>query len=80
MVMDQVRRRLTGETPRAHYIFRGIRKDRRVIDVEVRSDRIELNGRPAVLGMLIDISDRKLIQEAWRLRDRAMQAAKQSRL
>lgn len=66
MVLDQVRRRVSGETPRAHYVFRGLRKDRTVIDIEIRSDRIELHGRPAVLGMLIDITERKRAEDLLR--------------
>lgn len=59
MVVDQVRRRLSGELPYAHYCFRGLRKDRKIIDVEVRSNRVEFLGRPAVLGMLLDITERR---------------------
>jgi two-component system cell cycle sensor histidine kinase/response regulator CckA len=64
MVIDHVRRRLSGETPQANYVFRGLRKDRSVIDVEIRSDRIELHGRPAVLGMLIDITERRRAEQS----------------
>ncbi|HUQ68395.1 MAG TPA: PAS domain S-box protein, partial [Planctomycetaceae bacterium] len=58
-VVGQVRRRVTGETPHAHYFFQGLRKDGTVIDVEVRSDRTELNGRPAVIGTLVDVTERR---------------------
>jgi PAS domain S-box-containing protein len=57
MVLDQVRRRISGETPYAQYIFRGTRKDRTTIDIEIRSDRTEFNGRPAVIGTLIDVTE-----------------------
>lgn len=59
MVAGQVLRRLSGIDPYAHYVFKGLRKDHRIIEVEVRSNRIELHGRPAVLGMLIDITETK---------------------
>lgn len=65
-VLDQVRRRVSGETPHAHYFFRGLRKDRSVIDVEVRSDRVELHGRPAVLGMLVDVTEHRRAAESLR--------------
>lgn len=74
MVIDQVRQRADGETPRAHYVFQGIRKDRSVIDIEIRSDRIELNGRPAVLGMLIDITERKKGEKALQRSEALMRA------
>lgn len=75
MVLDQVRRRESGEIPRAHYVFRGLRKDLTVIDVEVRSDRIERQGRPAVLGMLIDISDRQRAEEMMRASEERFRSA-----
>lgn len=55
---DQLRRRLNGETPRAQYTFRGVRKDGQLIDVEIHSNRIHLNGKPAALGMMLDITQR----------------------
>lgn len=76
-VASEVRRRLSGETPVAHYVFKGLRKDQAIIDVEVRSSRIEFNGHPAALGMLIDITDRKKIESTLNLRDRAIQAVTQ---
>lgn len=66
MVLDQVRRRLSGEIPRAHYVFRGVRKDQKIIEIEIRSDRIELHGRPAVLGMLIDVTETRRAEQALR--------------
>jgi PAS domain S-box-containing protein len=66
LVVDQVRRRVSGETPHAHYVFRGVRKDGTVIDVEIRSNRIEFQGRPAVLGMLLDVSERRRTEESLR--------------
>jgi two-component system cell cycle sensor histidine kinase/response regulator CckA len=65
-VMDQIRRRVSGETPFAQYYFRGLRKDGEVIDVEVRSDRTELNGQPAVIGTLIDVTERRRAEEVLR--------------
>ncbi|MDB5389108.1 MAG: histidine kinase [Planctomycetaceae bacterium] len=72
LVADHVRRRIGNEVPNAHYEFRGLRKDGVVIDVEVLGSRTELNGKPAVIGSLIDITDRrraevKLNQTAERL-------------
>ena len=59
MVKDQVTRRLSGEIPHHHYFFRGRRKDGTIVDIEIRSTRIEVQGQPAVLGMLVDITDLK---------------------
>lgn len=65
-VLDQVRRRHAGTTPTAHYVFRGQRKDGTLIDVEVRSDRVEYRGRPAARGLLLDVTDRNRSVESLR--------------
>ncbi len=75
MVIDQIRRRESGELPRAHYVFRGLRKDQTIIDIEIRSDRIELQGRPAVMGMLIDISERQRAEETLRASEERFRTA-----
>ncbi len=41
------------------HTFRGVRKDGTLIHVEVRSDRIDATGTPAVLGLLTDVTPRK---------------------
>lgn len=58
-VAEQISKRLSGETPEAHYFFRGCRKDQREIEIEIRSTLIEAGGQPAILGMLVDITDRR---------------------
>lgn len=63
MVQEQIRRRLDREIDAAHYFFRGLRKDGSVVYIEVHGSRTEVNGRPAVLGMLQDITERKLSQD-----------------
>jgi PAS domain S-box-containing protein len=66
MVREQVRRRMSGEVPQAHYVLRGLRKDGTVVDLEIRSSQILYQGRTAVLGMLIDISDRRRAEDSLR--------------
>eukprot|EP00456_Euglypha_rotunda_P078086 TRINITY_DN744_c1_g1_i9.p1 TRINITY_DN744_c1_g1~~TRINITY_DN744_c1_g1_i9.p1 ORF type:complete len:1041 (-),score=228.48 TRINITY_DN744_c1_g1_i9:1653-4775(-) len=58
-VAEQIRMRLSGELPRAQYTFRGLHKDGSFVEIEIHSNRFELNGQPAVLGMLVDITQRK---------------------
>ena len=59
LVTRNIAKRETGETQSAHYTFRGLRKDGKIIDVEVLGRRIDYNGRPAVIGSLLDITERK---------------------
>jgi PAS domain S-box-containing protein len=59
LIADNVRMRVEGELDEVRYEFRGMRKGGDGCDVEVHGRRIDLDGRPAVLGALLDITDRK---------------------
>ncbi|MGA2853710.1 MAG: PAS domain S-box protein [Verrucomicrobiota bacterium] len=63
MVQEQIRRRIDSETTTAHYSFRGRRKDGSIIHVEVLGSRTEFGGKPAVMGMIMDVTERKLAQD-----------------
>jgi len=56
---EAIRKRLEGETESAHYTFSGLREDGTRIDVEVLGSRTEIGGEPAVIGTLLDITERK---------------------
>jgi two-component system phosphate regulon sensor histidine kinase PhoR len=58
MVEENIRKRISGEVESIHFQFRGVKKNQELIHVEVYGSRIEHRGRPAVLGTLIDITDR----------------------
>jgi PAS domain S-box-containing protein len=66
MVARRIQERIDGVTKDAHYSFRGTRKDHRVIEVEVHSTRVEFEGKPAVIGTFIDITERRQIEESIR--------------
>ena len=59
MVGENIRRRITGEVQAMQYEVRGRHKDGSTRDVEVYGTRVEMNGRPALVGTLIDITERK---------------------
>jgi PAS domain S-box-containing protein len=63
MVLENIRRRLAGEVPSIRYQLRMLRRDRSVVHVEVHGARSEFNGRPAIMGTLLDITERKLAEE-----------------
>jgi len=67
MVFGNFRKRIAGETDAIRYVFRGVRKDGQVIDLEVLGARAILNGKPGIIGTLIDITERKFAEE--KLRD-----------
>lgn len=71
-IEDSVRRRMEGDMTFAHYEFLGLRKDRDVINVEVFCSGTMYNGRPAVIGTLTDVTDRKQYER--KLNDQARNA------
>jgi diguanylate cyclase (GGDEF)-like protein/PAS domain S-box-containing protein len=66
LVSDKLRQRLSGEIDSVEYIVRGIRKDGRGIFVEARSVRTTRDGAAAVMGSMVDITERKHLEEALR--------------
>ncbi len=58
IVDQQVKLRESGQVDRAQYQFKGLKKDGTVIDIGVLGGRITLEGKPAVQGCLIDITER----------------------
>jgi len=58
-VREMLRRRLQGEVETVHYVMRGRRRDGSGVEVEVLSRRIEYQGRPAVSGTMIDVTERR---------------------
>jgi diguanylate cyclase (GGDEF)-like protein/PAS domain S-box-containing protein len=57
-VLARIRGLLVGDAP-VPYGFRAIRKDGEMVDVEVHETPTELSGQPAVIGTLLDITERK---------------------
>ncbi|HEV3049912.1 MAG TPA: GAF domain-containing protein, partial [Longimicrobium sp.] len=58
MVAENVRRRIEGEVDDIHYSLRGRRTDGSIIHLEVHGSRTVLDGRPAVIGVGIDVTER----------------------
>lgn len=62
-VAGNFRRQLAGEAGSQQYEFRGRRKDGTIVYVEALNGQGIYNGRNAILGTLIDISERKQAEE-----------------
>ncbi|WP_323018193.1 putative bifunctional diguanylate cyclase/phosphodiesterase [Castellaniella sp.] len=59
--------RLSGEVSRARYECPALRSDGTPIDVEVYGSQILLDGRSTIIGMMLDISERKRAEAiVWR--------------
>lgn len=63
-VAENVRRRAEGEVSEMRYTFVGLRRDGRRIHVEVHGRSMMFNGQPAVIGLLLDVTERKLAEAA----------------
>jgi PAS domain S-box-containing protein len=59
-----IKRRLAGEGVASRSYFKGLCKDGSVIRVETLSRQVEYQGRPAVMGTLLDVTERWLAEEA----------------
>ncbi len=66
LVAENIRRRVQGEVGDIRYSFKGLRKDGTLIEVEVHGARIDYKGKPAIIGTLLDITERKRAEELLR--------------
>ena len=62
-VAGNIRRRIEGETASISYDFVGVRKDGSMIEVGVHGAYATHLGRPAVIGLIQDISEKKRAEE-----------------
>lgn len=65
-VKEQIRRRLSGETEFVHYTFRGIKKNGQMFDVEIYGSTSLHQGRITASGTLLDITERRMIEDSLR--------------
>jgi PAS domain S-box-containing protein len=63
-VNDNVASRLAGLTDSIAYSFRGLRKDKTINYVDVFGTRTRLGGKPAVIGTLVDITEKRKAEKA----------------
>ncbi|MHC4241981.1 MAG: PAS domain S-box protein, partial [Planctomycetota bacterium] len=64
LIWSRHRDRIAGKPVPARYEFRWIRKDGSTCWVEIYASRIEYQGRPAIQTTYIDITERKMAEEA----------------
>lgn len=74
VVREMLRRRLTGEVETVRYVMRGLRRDKTTVEIEVLSRRIEYQGRPAVSGTMIDITERRQRERDLEQREQRLRA------
>jgi|GEM_PF-3114638 len=62
-VAERVRKRESGEVSSIHHTFRAVTKKGEVRNVEVYGSRTVYQGRPAVIGTMLDITERSRAEE-----------------
>jgi len=63
MVRENIRRRMEEKVKDVHYEFRMRKKDGDVVFVEVLSSYTLYQGKPSIIGSLLDITERKQAEE-----------------
>ncbi len=63
LVAENMRRRLSGEAESVSYSITGLRKDGGRIKLEVFGRTLDYEGRPAIIGVLIDCTERERSRE-----------------
>ncbi|MBU1362275.1 MAG: PAS domain S-box protein [Gammaproteobacteria bacterium] len=63
-VADNIRRRAEGLIPEMRYSFVGVQRNGRRVHVEVHGRAMQFKGQPAVIGVTLDITERKLAEAA----------------
>jgi len=63
-VAELARMRASGELEFFRHSFRGLKKNGQIFHVEVYASTGNYNGRPAAIGTILDITERKQMEEA----------------
>jgi PAS domain S-box-containing protein len=74
MVAERIRRRLDGEQDTDLYRFRIRRGDGSVVPIEVQGSRAELDGKPVIVGIALDVTERARWEEQIAERERRFRA------
>jgi diguanylate cyclase (GGDEF)-like protein/PAS domain S-box-containing protein len=75
LLLQNHRRRLNGGMKSTRYTYRAIRRDGRVVWADVQGSLCEYEGRPAVMGVALDVSERVAFERQSRLANRVFESA-----
>jgi diguanylate cyclase (GGDEF)-like protein/PAS domain S-box-containing protein len=56
---ELLRRRLAGEAPAGRELVRAVRRDGKPIEIEDYGALVEIDGEPALVGAMLDVTDRR---------------------
>ena len=63
LLMGNLRKRISGEVEAMQYEIHGVTKQGNVIYLEAFGSKIMFKGKPAIIGSLLDITERKIAEE-----------------
>jgi PAS domain S-box-containing protein len=63
IVREQINKRISGKANSINYTFRGVKKDGKIIHLEIFGSTIHLAGKPSVSGSILDITERKQMEK-----------------
>ncbi|HYD94374.1 MAG TPA: EAL domain-containing protein [Noviherbaspirillum sp.] len=69
------RRRLNGEVNSIRYTYRALRRDGRILWVDVQGSLCQYDGRPAIMGVALDVSQQVAFEHQSRLANRVFDSA-----
>ena len=70
-IAETIRQRITGETARIVYGFRGLKKDGGMIDVEIHASSMQIGDHKALISVLLDVTERvRAEREMWVLQQK----------
>ena len=74
MLMENHRRRLTGEVTTLRYTYRALRRDGKRVWVDVQGSSCIYDGRPAVMGVALDVSRQVAFEHQSQLANRVFES------
>jgi len=75
ILAENHRRRLVGEVSSIRYTYRALRRDGRVVWADVQGSACQYEGRPAVMGVALDVSQQVAFEHQSRLANRVFDSA-----
>jgi diguanylate cyclase (GGDEF)-like protein/PAS domain S-box-containing protein len=78
LVLESIRQRESGEADFSHYTARGVRRDGTLIELEIYGRTYSYEGRPAIIGILLDITARKQAEDQLRKLSLAVEQSPES--
>ncbi|HET6719605.1 MAG TPA: PAS domain S-box protein, partial [Rhodocyclaceae bacterium] len=73
-VTDNMQRRISGEIEAMTYGFNGVRRDGTIIQLEVHGRSFDYQGQAAVIGVVLDVSERQRAEEALQRNEQLLRA------